>query len=261
MLRQNPGISAAHATPRIARRTLCEVRSTLVCSAALVAAFIAFAPGVASADEPAQAAAPAAAPLANLPPAPPASAAPPAGASPSQYPLPPASRYSYSPGAAPPEGAAPAPYYIDPVTAAYLAEHNRELDEEREKNKDKDPKVDLPDSVKETPEYRSARGQKIAGIVAVSVGGATILGGAVLLVSASLRNWGLFTPAQPDHLGQAGGAALMMTGALGTIIGGACLSLGRSEIRKIEHDYLLQARTPRIDVNVGVGSVMVSASF
>lgn len=261
MLRQIRRIRSAWTTPRLAPRTPCEVRSTLVCSAALVAALIVFAPGIASADEPAPAGAPVAAPTAKLPPAPPASADPPASTSPSQYPLAPATRYSHSPGATTAEAADPAPYYIDPVTAAYLAEHNRELEEEREKNKDKEPKVDLPDSVKQTPEYRAARGQKVAGIVAVSVGGATIFGGAVLLISASLRNWGLFTPAEPDHLGQAGGAALMMTGALGTIIGGACLSLGRSEIRKIEHNYLLQGQAPRIDVNVGVGSVMVSASF
>lgn len=242
------------ASPCAAPRTRRDTRCTAVRAALLIAVLAA--PATAFADEPAAPDAPAppaakAAPVPALPP--PAPIAPP---SPPPYGY--GDAYTYPPGGLVPP-CAPGwncPHPVDPVAAAYLAEADEEALEKLRKQR----KARLPESVTGSPEYKAARGKRIGGILALSLGGGSVFVGAIVLAWASLRNWSFTHPAEPDRAGQAGGGILMGLGVTSMLVGIPTLVIGRREIREIEDDYF-RSVPPPFTIGVGAGSVSLSMAF
>lgn len=144
---------------------------------------------------------------------------------------------------------------MDPVTAAYWREYQEEQAREHPKKK-----ADVPDHVKQLPEYRKARAQQIGGIVTIGLGGGMIGGGLIWLISASLKGCGFFQSCTPDRGGQAGGGILMGFGVVGIFVGSTLFSVARTDKQKIVDKYVPPSQS-RIQVQLGLGSMSVGAAF
>lgn len=243
----------------LARSHRCRRRARL--GTTLVLASLLCATNIALADEP-------------LPPPPSPQAPSPQGTTPPQTPTPqgttpsqtPSPRRATPPGATPvlppPPGARPYTYpppvyprTLDPVTAAYWREYEEEQAKKRKKKRE-----EVPDFVKDLPEYKSAQSSMIGGVITLAVGGGATLVGAVWLISASLKGCGFFQSCTPDRTGQAGGAVMMGAGVVGVLVGGLVLGSARSEKQKII-DRHVPREDAKIQVHLGLGSVSASMAF
>lgn len=171
----------------------------------------------------------------------------PPGATPVLPPPPDAGPYTYPPPVY--------PRTLDPVTAAYWREYEEEQAKKRKKKRE-----EVPDFVKDLPEYKTANSNGIGGIVALAVGGGATLGGAVWLVSASLKGCGFFQSCTPDRTGQGGGAIMMGAGVVGMLVGGLVLGSARTEKQKIVDRYVPR-EDAKIQIHLGLGSVSAGMAF
>lgn len=235
-----PPCHVMDASPRALRCTPCAVLSTALSTAA-VALLLAY-PATARADEPQ------AAPTAtNAAPAP--EATPSIGASPAPAP-------QTTPSMASTE--TPAPQTTLPITpypyaalAGKASLSAEDLEDQIERARDH-----LPVEVTQSPEYISARKNRIAGIVSLSVGAGGVFFGGAFLASTAFRPGG---GSAEEGYAVAGGVALGVGAAL-MAAGSVLVFLGNRERHKIEDEHL-KTLFPSLQMNIGLGSVSFSGAF